>query len=136
MWAFYLVKIWGKATVLYETIWVCSATKKKIYIWPIIRSNLHIQDGRHQYAAIHHISLTRQYNIVNNGFISRFFGMANSLMILVLCFKVMIMHWVKAISHFKSAEVGQGYLSRSLRLFCTIFAHIVSPPTDAPPHHD
>ena len=68
-------------------------------------SNLHIQDGR-QYAAIHHISLTRHYNIVNNGSIPRFFGMANSLIILVLYFKVKIMHWVKAISHFKPAEVS------------------------------
>ena len=77
--------------------------------WPMYMSNLHIQDGRHQYAAIHHNSLTRHYNIVSNGSIPRFFGMANSLIILVLCFKENIMHWVKAISHYKPAEVGQGY---------------------------
>ena len=129
VWAFYLVKSWEKATFLYENIWVRSATKNKkyIYIWPINGSNLHILDGRHQYAAIHLISLTRHYNIVSNGSISIFFGMANSLLILVLCFKVKIMHWFKAISHFKPAEVGQGDQSRSLKLFCTILVHKVSP---------
>ena len=66
VWTFYLVKSWEKATFHYETIWVRS--DKKIYIWPISRSNLHIQDGRHQYAEIHHISLTRHFNIVNNFF--------------------------------------------------------------------
>ena len=45
-------------------------------------------------------------NLLNNSSIPRFFGMANSLMLLVLCFKVKVMHWVKAIRHFKPAEVS------------------------------
>ena len=65
-----------------------------------------IQYGRHQYFAIHHISLTSHYTIINNGYIPSFFCMAKSLMLLVLCFKVKVMHWVKAISHFNPAVVG------------------------------
>ena len=57
-------------------------------LWPINKSNLPILDGRHQYVAIHHISLTSHYNIVNNGSMPSFFGMANSLTLLILCFKV------------------------------------------------
>ena len=61
--------------------------------------------------------------------------MAKSLMLLVLCFKVKVMHWVKAISHFKPAVVGP-YQSRSSKLIYNILAHTVSPPSDAPQHHD
>ena len=75
-------------------------------LWPINRSHLHIQNGCHQYVAIDHISQTSRYNIVNNGSIPRFFCMANSLMLLVLCFKMKVMHWVKAIGHFKPTKVG------------------------------
>ena len=75
-------------------------------LWPINRSNLPIQDGRHRYVAIQNISLTCHYIIVNNSSIPSFFGMADASMLLVLCFKVKFMHWVKAISHFKPAEVG------------------------------
>ena len=67
-------------------------------LWPINRSNLLIQDGRHQYVAIHNISLTCNYNIVNNSSIPSFFGMATALMLLVLCFKVKFMHSVKVLS--------------------------------------
>ena len=33
-----------------------------------------IQYGRHQYFAIHHISLTSHYTIINNGYIPSFFA--------------------------------------------------------------
>ena len=83
-----------KATFQNEIICVRSASQK-LKKRPINGSNLHIQDDSHQYVAIHHISLTSHYIIVNNGSILRFFSMANSLLPLVVCFKVKVIHWVK-----------------------------------------
>ena len=113
------------------TIWVCSDTKKRLRkLWPINRAKLPIQDGGHQYVAIYHILLTSHYNIVNNCTIPSFFGIVNLLMILVVCFKVKVMHCVKARGHFKPAEVGR-YLIAQFKLIYITLVH-VSPPADAP----
>ena len=60
VWAFYLDKSYEKAI-----IWVRYQKKfSQKKNWPINSSNLHIQDGSHQYVAIHHISLTSHCSIV------------------------------------------------------------------------
>ena len=76
------LKSWEKAIFLMRPFGSVVLPKKVLKkLLSINRSNLHIQDGNHKYVAIHHISLTSHYNIVKNGSIPRFIGMANSLMI-------------------------------------------------------
>ena len=73
-------------------------------LWPINRSNLLIQDGRHQYVAIHNISLTCNYIIVNNSSIPSFFRHGKC----IDAISCVLQGEVHALGqgHFKPAEVG------------------------------